>query len=112
MKKDLVIISFAFIFLLSVSIVSAGFFDWLTGDATTKTGSTDIGIRTSSVGADADTKVSSETGTLSTREGGLRSRVFVSSERNSFSRFGAAGDCPRGWNIIKATDGGNCCRKG
>ena len=33
MKKSLVIISFAFIFLLSMSIVSAGFFDWITGNA-------------------------------------------------------------------------------
>jgi len=32
MKKSLMIISFAFIFLLSMSIVSASFFDWLTGD--------------------------------------------------------------------------------
>ena len=31
MKKSLVIISFAFIFLLSLSVVSAGFFDWITG---------------------------------------------------------------------------------
>ena len=53
-----------------------------------------------------------ESQTVSTKEKSLRSGVFVSSSRNSFSRFGAAGDCPRGWNIIKATDGGNCCRKG
>ena len=38
MKKVLVIISFAFIFLLSVSIVSAGFFDWLNGDVTVREG--------------------------------------------------------------------------
>lgn len=33
-EKSTVIISFAFIFLLSVSFVSANFFDWLTGDVT------------------------------------------------------------------------------
>ncbi len=32
-NKNLVIVSFAFILLLSVSIVSAGFFDWITGRA-------------------------------------------------------------------------------
>src|SRR3989338_4082592 len=36
MKKSLVFISFAFIFLLSISIVSAGFWDWLNGDVTSK----------------------------------------------------------------------------
>ena len=34
MRKSLVIISFAFIFLLSMTFVSAGFFDWLTGKPT------------------------------------------------------------------------------
>ena len=34
MKKSLVIISFAFIFLLSLSFVSAGFWGWLTGKPT------------------------------------------------------------------------------
>ena len=45
MKKSLVIISFAFIFLLSMSIVSANFWDWLNGDATTtvKSGSSQLG---------------------------------------------------------------------
>jgi len=38
MKKSLVIISFAFIFLLSMSIVSANFFDWLNGDVTVTKG--------------------------------------------------------------------------
>ncbi len=32
MKKSLVIISFAFIFLLTISIVSAGLFNWITGN--------------------------------------------------------------------------------
>ena len=55
MKKSLVIISFAFIFLLSMSIVSAGFFDWLTGDATARTGTQRDGVRTSVAGADSGT---------------------------------------------------------
>lgn len=42
MKKSLLIISFAFIFLLSMSFVSAGFFDWLTGDAIGTRAQTDV----------------------------------------------------------------------
>ena len=36
MKKSLVFISFAFIFLLSMSVVSANFWDWLNGDLVRK----------------------------------------------------------------------------
>ena len=119
MKKSLVIISFAFIFLLSMSIVSAGFFDWITGDAIRKE-QTGVKLPTSSgsgcnpackAGEDCVNKQcvpgnpSGPTGISSARGDGF-------SRSSETSRFGSAGDCPRGWNTLLAKDGGNCCVKG
>ena len=49
MKKSLIVFSVV-ILLISLSFVSAGFFDWLTGDVQRSVGSTDSGVRVTSVG--------------------------------------------------------------
>ena len=89
MKKSLVIISFAFIFLLSMSIVSANFFDWLNGDVAVTVGG----------GAGLETKRTSGDG-ISLRERlNLRppeeNRVSLRQSGSSSTTF-----CPRGWTQI------------
>ena len=88
MKKSLMIISFAFIFLLSMSIVSANFFDWLNGDATIK----------AVKGAGLETKRTSDSDGTSLRDRvtSLRppgdNRISLRSPSTEF--------CPRGWTQI------------
>ena len=92
MKKSLIVISFAFIFLLSMSIVSAGFWDWLNGDVTSPSMKGQF--------ATSKTGISSTSGNPET------------SVRTSFaktSRFGAAGYCPTGWTPTKTIDNKACC---
>ena len=113
MKKGLVIISFAFIFLLSISIVSAGFFDWLTGDATE--GGTSLRVRTSVAGGDDGECDSSSDcqqceGCSDTCEG---NKCVKSSAIRAGSTFGATGRFGlaklRGFNIVEsATPGVGC----
>ena len=85
MKKSLVIISFAFIFLLSMSIVSANFFDWLNGDVAVTVGG----------GAGLETKRTSD-GTSLRERLNLRppedNRISLRSPSTEF--------CPRGWTQI------------
>ncbi len=59
MKKSLVIIGFAFIFLLSISIISAGFFDWLNGGAVRsfEPASQDLGIGDTTSLGDLDVEI-------------------------------------------------------
>jgi len=78
------ILSISLIFLISLSFVSAGFWDWLTGDVTGK-----VGLAPTSVSSDL----------------GSNSRTSTS------SRFGAAGNCPRGWDPAKTIDDKDCCTK-
>ena len=101
MKKSLVIISFAFILLLSMSIVSAGFWDWLNGDV----------VRTSGSG-EFDTKRITSDGsniprlTFPSREG----RISFLKQSGSIDIGGI--DCPRGWGPISYLSGGQkkeCC---
>ena len=93
MKKSLVIISFAFIFLLSMSIVSANFFDWLNGDVAVTVGG----------GAGLETKrTSGSDGTsLRDRVAFLRQPVNENS-RTSLRQSGSSSTsfCPRGWTQI------------
>ena len=126
------IVSFAFIFLLSVSIVSAGFFDWITGDATIDDRQR-VAIRTTSVEGDSFCEdLSTEQGC---KDGGctwsgsscsgvnrcrlgqkLMDGVCVSTSTTGIrvaadradSTFGAAGTsgviASRGWAAVKAAD--------
>ena len=151
MKKSLVIISFAFIFLLSMSVVSAGFFDWLTGDAgsrltvserptavdncgsgcashqtCTYTEGTDSYDCTQGISVKGDLRptavdncgsgcASHQTCTYTEGTDSYDCTQSIKKIRDTSSqnsRFGAAGDCPRGWNVISAKEGGNCCVKG
>ena len=97
MKKSLVIISFAFIFLLSMSVVSAGFFDWITGDVGSRKIGTDI----------LPTAVSKDT------TGNTFSRTSTSSSTGTTSaRKSQASECPsRRWTMVEASGGGYFCRK-
>src|SRR3989344_2730670 len=87
MKKSLVIISFAFIFLLSMSIVSANFFDWLNGEVAVTVGG----------GAGLETKRTS--GDTSLRE---RLNLRPPVDRISLRQSGSSSTsfCPRGWTQI------------
>ena len=89
MKKSLMLISFAFIFLLSMSIVSANFFDWLNGDVTRKAG--DQGL--------APTSVS---------DGSLKTRTSFTTRT---PKSGVVSECPTGWTSTEAASGGSCCVK-
>ena len=122
MKKSLLIISFAFIFLLTLSVVSAGFFDWLTGDVQRSVGvdqvPTAIGDNPLACKSDADCvnrQVCFNGHCVFSPDTGISTAGTSSARRTSASpgsaRFGAAGDCPRGWNIVSAKEGGNCCIK-
>jgi len=89
MKKSLMIISFAFIFLLSMSIVSANFFDWLNGDVTRK----------GTTSAELETKRTSDNHFSLRDRLNLRppeeNRVSLRSSGSSSTTF-----CPRGWTQI------------
>ena len=89
MKKSLMLISFAFIFLLSMSIVSANFFDWLNGDVTRKAG--DQGL--------APTSVS---------DGSLKTRTSFTTRT---PKSGVVSECPTGWTSTEAAGDGSCCVK-
>ena len=110
MKKGLVIISFAFIFLLSMSIVSANFFDWLNGGATRTSNSG--GIPPTRFGSDTSpivppTSIFPTRTTIFTRTSD--SKVLVN-YRKSFSNSGTSTiDCPIGFSSTPAKSGGNCC---
>ena len=82
------ILSISLILLISLSLVSAGFWDWLNGDVTARTGAS-AGLPTRTSGGDSGT-----------------------SSRTSFARFGASGNCPNGWTSTEAAGDGSCCVKG
>ena len=82
------ILSISLILLISLSLVSAGFWDWLNGDVTSKAGKAGL-APTSVSGGDSGT-----------------------SSRTSFARFGASGNCPNGWTSTEAAGDGSCCVKG
>ena len=111
MKKSLVLISLAFIFLLSVSVVSAGFFDWLTGDVTVQKQS---GIRPTSVAEQE--KVESQTVSTTPPKIGASSsseRTSIIGSRTSHFRNKIspriAVQSPRvGWTEVDAVSGGKC----
>ena len=80
MKKSLIV--FAFIFLLSVSVVSAGFFDWLTGDATSTTSTGPSLVRTTSVadggeGGTSSTSVAGGVSSVTLRRGVINHFVLA-----------------------------------
>ena len=110
-NKSLVIISFAFIFLLNVSIVSAGFFDWITGDVQRSTGTRSIAAGIDGIPACNPVCKPRETCVDGQCQPDISVNVYKDEPIKTSSRFGAAGDCPRGWNIISAKEGGNCCKK-
>ena len=89
MKKSLVIISFAFIFLLSMSIVSANFFDWLNGGATRG------GVQF----ATSTKRVTNDGFDTSLRE---RLNLRPPEDRISLRQSGSSSTsfCPRGWTQI------------
>src|SRR3989344_9621097 len=109
MKKSLVFISFAFIFLLSISIVSAGFWDWLNGDVTSKAYSSGGAGFAQRVASDPNVKcpddgpkycdgnkvIASKTSSTT----GTRTSLAAGSLKS-----GAAGECPTGWRSVKAAD--------
>ncbi len=177
MKKSLVIISFAFIFLLTLSVVSAGWFSDLFSERTTgeavritgdvfyycKTGGSSGGCHplASGIASGACSYLRSDcqgglSGSVSTCErcssvaieippctpsscpveqtcvdGKCQERdsdtqvVVKSAERGTFPRTAESStsssartsqssrgsECPRGWNTVSASEGGNCCRK-
>lgn len=79
MKKSLVIISFAFILLISMSFVSANFFDWLTGDT--------IRAKVSHFNADDSSRTSFSSGWSPVAKFG-GGTCYIQNERGSFfSRF-------------------------
>jgi len=84
------ILSISLILLISLSLVSAGFWDWLNGDVTRKQGSGQFITP-------AKTEITSTSGT---------------SSRTSLAKSGAAGYCPTGWTSTEAAGDGNCCVKG
>ena len=89
MKKSLMIISFAFIFLLSMSIVSANFFDWLNGGATRG------GVQF----ATSTKRVTNDGFDTSLRE---RLNLRPPEDRISLRQSGSSSTsfCPRGWTQI------------
>ncbi len=104
MKKSLMLISFAFIFLLSVSVVSANFFDWITGDVGSRIQSADV---PKSVG---DRETTNTFSRVETSTSNARTSSTGTSSASS-ARKSQAPECPRGWLTLLARDGGNCCRK-
>ena len=81
------ILSISLILLISLSLVSAGFWDWLNGDVTRKQGSGQFITP-------AKTEITSTSGT---------------SSRTSLAKSGAAGYCPTGWTPTKTIDNKACC---
>lgn len=79
-----------------MSVVSAGFWDWLTGDTT----------RINSGGDRLPAAVKSGDSSLTS---GLRGAGASSSAKSRKSA-----ECPRGWDVTSAKDEkiGNCCVKG
>ncbi len=92
MKKSLMLIGFAFIFLLSVSIVSAGFRDWLTGGT----------------GDDLNNQKTYRSGVSST----LTKRPLPGMERRGPTATlppSSMLNCPPNWDAKSARDGGGYC---
>ncbi len=90
MKKSLMLISFAFIFLLSVSVVSANFFDWITGDVGSRT------IQSPSIPKSID----KSDGTTNTFSRTSRVSATSSQRRSSISN---------GWREVERADGKGKC---
>ena len=86
-KKSLMILSISLILLISISFVSANFWDWLNGDVTR------IG------------------GTGSVRPARQSEGDSFSSTRTSFSSARLSGYCPFGWSEISSSTGSICCVK-
>ncbi len=105
MKKSLVIISFAFIFLLTLSVVNAGL--WITGDVQTTTTRIDGGKLATEV-SKTNTETTSSKSTTFSRTSSTPTKAGTS---GTTKRTSQAPECPRGWETLLARDGGNCCRK-
>ncbi len=100
MKKSLMLISFAFIFLLTLSVVSAGL--WITGDV--QRGGTIAGGSEITKSIDNSNGVKSFSRTSSTP---IKAGTSGTTKRTS-----QASKCPSGWgDPLPAMGGGYCCRK-
>lgn len=103
MKKSLIIVGFAFVFLLTMSVVSAGLF--INGDVskTVNAGSVPTSIEGGKTDATSDVNAFS------------RSSASGRSERVGQSQRvqGMGSSCPRGFLTVQAKDSaiGNCCQK-
>ena len=105
MKKSLVILSFIFIFLLSMSIVSAGFFDWITGNA-----GLSCGVCPSGTLCDRSVGVCFPASTTSTSDGRTKTTrtSTTSSDNLRTSQSSDVTKAPRGWTEVDDAYGGKC----
>lgn len=125
MKKSLMIVSFAFIFLLTMSVISAGL--WITGDVGRTIGTdniaTSVGGKTCSPPCESgDSCVNGEcvsgTAGVAARSVGCNSEKpcavgtcvnGVCTRSVSARQSGVA--CPSGFSTVSAMGGGSCCVK-